>query len=99
VGAFEVGIGWAGANLWVINAVCRDLKRRFENWSPSFRRPYRMLFMAFRASGTRKAIGQMWLHLALCCFRFWASPITEVLRDWAAHVAVRGVGLCIGRCR
>lgn len=98
MGAFEAGSDRAEADVWGLGAICIDLKRRFKNWIASFFRSSGVLFMVFRASGTREACRQMSLHLAVFCNGLWGSEFTAASRALMAPAA-HGAGLHTGRFR
>jgi hypothetical protein len=65
VGSFGAGTDRVEANIWVLDAVCIDLERRFLDWIAPFSWLFGVLFMAFRASDERASYRQMWVHLAV----------------------------------
>ncbi len=99
MGAFEAWTGWAGGDICIRRGVSIDLESRFLDWIVPFSRSFGALFVAFRALGARAAYRQMRVHLAVRCGCIGASSIMAASHDLVAHAAVRGVGLCIGRCR
>jgi hypothetical protein len=98
VGAFEAWTGWAGGDICIRRGVSIDLRRRIPDTIAPFSRLFGVLIMAFRALGARAAYRQMRVHLAVRCGCIGASSIMAASHDLVAHAAVRGVGLCIGRC-